>query len=642
MSLLLATAALASPTIPTWVHEAARQPAGAGYPPKVTSEVLLSEEHLTVAPDGRRAMTERGVIRILEASKHAPVAYRAYNTKSGRIRDFRAWLILPSGKETEYDKKRIVDVALDSHDTYDEGRAKAIECDSTAPPGSIFAYEVTEEEDSLLTTYEYAFQGSSPTAVSRFVLSVPAAWEARGTLLNHADLAPTVAGSTYTWELRDLPAREDEELAPTLDAIVPRLGITCYPSSAANASLAPLKDWPAVSAWLGGFVEPAAALSPAISAKAADLTRGASSDMDKIRRLAEFVQKTNYVSVNMNLTHGGGYTPHLADDVLSRNYGDCKDKATLLRALLRAAGISSHAVVIYSGDRDYVRPEWPSPMQFNHAIVAIGIPRGVEAQAVIDHPRLGRLLIFDPTDPYTPVGDLDTDEQGSYALVIAGPDGDLLRMPRLPAASSRIELAVDGEVSADGKAQAHLVSQYFGQSAAYWRAVQRQGGADELRKALERVFTHRLGGVTLDKIAAAEQTGKLDLAVDLNIRQFGQSMQDKLLIVKPGALAPDHGYNLPRNERRLPIKLSSFSRKDQVVLRLPAGYAVDELPEPVDLKSPYGVYSATWKVTGDRVTFDQTLEINDLTAPAADYARVRDFFDRVSGGQFAPVVLVKH
>jgi transglutaminase-like putative cysteine protease len=47
--------------------------------------------------------------------------------------------------------------------------------------------------------------------------------------------------------------------------------------------------------------------------------------------------------------------------VLARNYGDCKDKAALMRALLKAAGIDSYAVIIYSGDRHFVRPEWPGP-----------------------------------------------------------------------------------------------------------------------------------------------------------------------------------------------------------------------------------------------------------------------------------------
>ena len=135
-----------------------------------------------------------------------------------------------------------------------------------------------------------------------------------------------------------------------------------------------LEDWAAVSAWFAGFSEPSASLTPEISAKASELTRGAVKDLDKIRALAAFVQQTNYVSIQMNIEHGGGYTPHRATDVLSRNYGDCKDKATLLRALLKAVGIDSYAVSLYSGDREFVRPEWASPRKFNHAIVAVKLP----------------------------------------------------------------------------------------------------------------------------------------------------------------------------------------------------------------------------------------------------------------------------
>src|SRR6185437_10806035 len=102
--------------------------------------------------------------------------------------------------------------------------------------------------------------------------------------------------------------------------------VTYYPASGANPALAPLKDWSAVSAWFSQFAEPSAAITPPVFAKATELTGGARTEMDKIRALAAFVQKTAYVSIQMNLEHGGGYTPHPAADVLSHNYGDCKDK----------------------------------------------------------------------------------------------------------------------------------------------------------------------------------------------------------------------------------------------------------------------------------------------------------------------------
>ena len=94
-----------------------------------------------------------------------------------------------------------------------------------------------------------------------------------------------------------------------------------------------------------------------------------------------------------------------------------------MRALLKAVGIDSYLITISADDRTYVRPEWASPVQFNHAIIAVKVSDAITFPTVITDSSLGRLLIFDPTDRITPVGGLPTDEQGSYALVIAGPNG---------------------------------------------------------------------------------------------------------------------------------------------------------------------------------------------------------------------------
>jgi transglutaminase-like putative cysteine protease len=631
----------AAKDFPAWVRDAARQPTSA-YPPKVAAEVLLSEERLTVSPDGKRIMTERGAVRVLQTSKDAPHALRTYNTKSGRIRDFRAWIVGPSGQESEIDRKRVIDIALDEHGSYEEQRAKLLECDANAPVGSVFAYEVIEEEDTIFTTYQYTFQGASPTAVSRFVLTLPDGWEVKGTTFNHTEVVPTVSGNTYTWELRALPWIEEQDFSPGLHALAPRLGVTYFPAGSASGALTPLRDWRAVSAWSAGFSEQATTLTPEISAKAAQLTAGATNDLDRIRMLAAFVQKTNYVAVDINLEHGGGYTPHAASAVLSRNYGDCKDKAALLRALLKAVGIDSYLIALYSGDREYVRKEWPSPMQFNHAIVAVKLPEGLESTAILENPKLGRMLIFDPTDPYTPVGDLPEEEQGSYALIVSAHDGDLMRLPQLPASANRIELNIEGGLTADGQAQAHVVSQYFGQSASAWRATAKEEGRQATKKELERIYARRLdSGITLDRITVSDQNARFDLSLDLKVEHLGQSMMGKMLVFKPGSLAPDHGYSFPKVERKQPIQLSARMRTDRVSLKLPEGYSIDELPDPLNVTGPYGTYRASWKASGDVVTMEQSLEIKPLTVPAADYAKVRDFFDRVTGGQFAPVVLMK-
>ena len=221
-------------------------------------------------------------------------------------------------------------------------------------------------------------------------------------MFNRDGLEPQVSGGTYTWELRELPWMEREEYSPPLALRVPRLTVSYFPPTDNQAGLKGLRDWASVSAWVSQFMDPQAEVTDAIRAKAAQLTAGVTDETAKIRAIAAFVQQTNYVEISLNLTRGGGYTPHRADETLAKNYGDCKDKSTLMRALLKAAGIDSYVTVISASDRNYVRPEWASPMQFNHAIVAVRVSSAVALPTVIEDAKLGQLLMFDPTDRVTP------------------------------------------------------------------------------------------------------------------------------------------------------------------------------------------------------------------------------------------------
>jgi hypothetical protein len=344
----------------------------------------------------------------------------------------------------------------------------------------------------------------------------------------------------------------------------------------------------------------------------------------------------------MNTTRGGGYTPHRAEDVLARNYGDCKDKSTLMRALLSAAGISSYLTVIYSSDRQFVRPDWPSPLQFDHAIVAVRVSAAADLPSVLNHPRLGRLLFFDPTDYATPLGDVPKDEQGSHALVIAGTQGELVEIPMLPADSSRIESTVEATVNPQGVLEAHMTRRYFGQSASPMRAFTARRDETDLRRRYERILTRRLGGVTLKQI---DTTGRpsdnpIQVKIEFGAEHFFQAVQG-IVIMKPGALALATDYALPPGKRALPVKLTAEMYRDSVRIQIPPGYNVDEMPEPARIESPYGSYQAAWKSEGGALTFDQSLTIRDLSVPPAEYGKLREFFERLSGNQSAPVVLAK-
>ncbi|HEU0120976.1 MAG TPA: transglutaminase domain-containing protein, partial [Bryobacteraceae bacterium] len=339
--LLLAAGSLFAEELPGWVRVAAALQVPS-YSPKTPAVVLFQEEILVVEADGRRVMTERGVIRKLSPGHVSLSASRAYNSKSGRIRDFRAWVLSPAGKETRYGKERIIETSAADQNEYSETRIKAVSPGEDWQQNGVFAYEIVEEEQSVFTQYSYSFQGSLPVLRTRFTLTAPAGWEARGQILNQPDTkdAYSANGGSHTWELHGLPWLEGEDYGPEWHERAPRLALNFFPGEN-RAGLRSLKDWPDVSSWISSLTDGQADSTPAIQQKAMQLTANASTPLEKIRAIAAFVQHTTYVSVQMNLTRGGGYTPHKASQVLTKNYGDCKDKANLMKALLAAAGIES-------------------------------------------------------------------------------------------------------------------------------------------------------------------------------------------------------------------------------------------------------------------------------------------------------------
>ena len=216
-------------------------------------------------------------------------------------------------------------------------------------------------------------------------------------------------------------------------------------------------------------------------------------------------------------------------------------------------------------------------------------------------------------------------------------------MPMLPASANRVESVVEAKVSPQGALEAARDVAYFGQSASGWRASFERTSASEQRTHMERSLAQTVGSVKLGAFTHqdARDEGRFETHAEYAVDQFGQSMQGRLLLVKPGLLGAGVRYSFPATERKLPIVLRAAEWHTTVHLRVPEGFKVDEVPDPVSLSGAYGKYRASWTPGGNEVLLRQSLEVNDITAPPGDYKSVRDFFDRVSAAESAPVVLMR-
>ena len=287
--------------------------------------------------------------------------------------------------------------------------------------------------------------------------------------MNYAPVEPSAGPA---WELRNVPAIADEPRMPEDGAVAGRMGVHW------NSS----RSWSDVATWYHGLAAPRLAPTPPVQAKARELTANAA---DPIRALARFAQRdVRYVAVEIGI---GGYQPHAAGEIFTNRFGDCKDKATLLRAMLKEVGVESYYVLVHT-TRGMVDPTFPSVHAFNHVISAIRIPRerAKGLDGVIEHPRLGTLLLFDPTSTTTPFGQLPQYLQASRGLLVTESGGELIDLPAHAPESSALRRTAKLELDGDGTLRGSVEEVRTGTIASDMRAPSAAAERDRAR-ALHRV-----------------------------------------------------------------------------------------------------------------------------------------------------------
>src|SRR5271156_3427407 len=209
-----------------------------------------------------------------------------------------------------------------------------------------------------------------------------------------------------------------------------------------DVELTTFGNWEEVAQWYAKLEKGRTDPTPEIRAKTLELLQGRENKLDKIQALYDYVARNiRYVSLSFGL---GRYQPHSAGDVFANQYGDCKDKHTLLAAMLQAAEIPSDAVLIpFSRKLD---TSMPSPSQFDHVITAV--------------PAHDGLLWMDSTAEVAPFRLLSPALRNKSALLVPSDGaGKIVETPIDPPFLSTQRVEIDAEVSDLGKLSAKL--RYF-------------------------------------------------------------------------------------------------------------------------------------------------------------------------------------
>ena len=613
---------------------------------KTNAVLLLSEDTFLVQANGKMKHIERRVFKILRPDGRRYGTVYAHFDSETKINSIHGWCIPALGKNYEVKDKEAVETALfgvQDGELVSDLKTKLLTIPA-ADPGNIVGYEIEQEVHPYVIQDIWDFQRPNiPVREAHYTLQLPAGWEYRAIWLNHPDVAPTGGGGQWQWVVSDVKAIKPEDEMPPWQVVAGQMILSLIPPGGpVNKGF---ESWRDMALWEGTILRGRRDASPEIKQKVGALTTSAPNTLAKMQALAKFVQsEIRYVAIELGI---GGWQPHPAPDVFSHRYGDCKDKATLLSSMLHEIGIDSFYIIINTS-RGGAAPDRPAAMDwFNHVILALRLPDDVKDAnliALYDHPKLGRLLIFDPTDEWTPFGHLRGELQANYGLLVTYDGGELIKLPQLPAVLNGVVRAAKLTLNPSGTLSGDFVEQRNGDYGTQQRASLRSVSKDVDRiKFLESLISHSLPSFQITK-ASMMNLNRPDLPFGYQYSLVAQNYAKtagNLLLVRPRVLGFNSSDLLETKEPRLyPVEFGGpWRNSDTIEIAIPAGYEVDDLPPPINADYSFASYHSKTEVAGNSLKYTRTFEVKELSVPVSKVEDLKKLYRIIAGDERNTAVL---
>jgi hypothetical protein len=621
---------------PDWVESARKRPLF-DQAAKADLVVLHSELLLDVSRSEQRGRVRRAVRINKEGGLGEPLM--AGQRIGEEFKLVGGWKVRPDGVTTAYDRKAIVQVDPDGSYEFSMAKLNTLMPDDVHV-GDVLAWEyVTRWKPETLWS-SWIFGGGAPTLVSRFGLKVPDGWTLREHPIRLEGLPGTRDDGGYTvWEMRDLPELPDEPRMPWFGDLRPTI-MVAYQPPAGRTDERSIDTWEGVGRWYAGVASSQIVSDATLKRTTAEVAGTGADLMQRIRAITRFTQSLRYLNTAIGRSTS---EPHPAPQVLKNRFGDCEDKAILTIAMLREIGVEAFPLLARTRDAGPIIPEFPGVGLFNHAVVVIRLPEEAPSlPAGVDGGPLGRLVVFDPTDSHTGLGDLPSSLQNTLGLVAHTEHGRLVALPTLdPALSSRaaeVSLAMDGAGLMQVKARVVHEGQYAARERWHYGVVR----ADKRREEVATRLGRHHGKVEVRRLdlIGLEQTGDpLELQIDLAMKPPGRQV-GSMRMMPLSFLLPSLLETLPAGERRTPLVIGEGYREAETSrFPLPSGFTVGSDLPSVELSSAAGTYRLkSWLEEGTLVT-ERELVVRPARVEPAGYTELKRFFDEIARADASTVVL---
>lgn len=467
-------------------------------------------------------------------------------------------------------------------------------------PGAITESIVLIRVDKPIIPGEFArhklFAGGWPTYKSRLVVDLPESvmqrvhFVAASPLVPEALVEKTAPGRTRKVWTRDRIAQLDwEESAPSIEFCAPTLWLST------------LDSWDQITAWLDDLVKDRSELGPDLEKELEGWTAGLTAPRDIIAKLCAVVANdVRYTGLEFGLA---GYQPYPCAQVWANRYGDCKDKANLLRALLARKGISSHLVLLQTERLGRIEKRSPSWRQFNHAILAV-------------ENGPGSYFFCDPTMKHLPAGAITQSDSARSVLVVKDRHAEWVQTPDL--LNNAIRYGADLTLAPSGELSGWFSLRAEGADAAAYTEYYNNFDPPERRRTLQRSLEGFFQGAEIVDLDYHPVSG---VVTNFEIRAY--------FIRKPNSATvenvtfPYSATWLPSvstTKRVFPYATARRIEALEVSIALPAGWNARKTPEPFSATSSAARFEASWKNEPGRLRAHLAFQPEAAELSSGDYA----------------------
>ncbi|HSM85595.1 MAG TPA: DUF3857 domain-containing protein, partial [Candidatus Limnocylindrales bacterium] len=391
----------------------------------------------------------------------------------------------------------------------------------------------------------------------------------------------------YQWHGSNDKIQDPEKLQREKQKAV--LGGNAPPPS---LELSTFESWAEIGAWYYGLEHDRATPSPQVKSKALELTKGLDTPEARVKALYQFVSSNfRYISLDFGI---GRYQPHAADEVLANGYGDCKDKHTLLAALLQAVGIQAFPALISTNRQ--LEPEVPSPAQFDHLITAV--PLGKE------------LTFLDTTAEVAPFGMLLSPLRHKKALVVRGQTAaDFVETPADPPFLAEEVFELNGKINDAGTLEAEVSYFLHGDTEVLFKNAFLQAPPAKYKDIVQFIsYTGGFGGdvsnVKVDGLNAGD-TG-LRITYHYHRPDYFDFHDDPPRHSLP--LAGSHLQKWGDDEDTVRLYTAPGEITYKCKVELPAGVTV-QAPLPIKLNRDYAQYESSYSAEKNVLTGERRIKI---------------------------------